>query len=176
MNQCDTKSLGCNGGNPFSAAALGVSKGMPSEARMPYKIGYNYPATYCTSPVVSAKFTKSGQVVSTYSSTNNQRDAGIISYLQYRPVIIALYASEWYNYFPSSTLTISQKVFSCSYAASVTYGVNHAVLLVGFTSTYWIIKNSWGAGWGDKGYIYINRDPNKNCGIGKWYGSLSTTV
>ena len=26
--------------------------------------------------------------------------------------------------------------------------VNHAVLLVGYTPNYWIIRNSWGEGWG----------------------------
>lgn len=34
---------------------------------------------------------------------------------------------------------------------------NHAVLCVGFNDTdgYWVIKNSWGEGWGDKGYAKI---------------------
>jgi C1A family cysteine protease len=26
--------------------------------------------------------------------------------------------------------------------------LNHNILLVGFTDTYWKIKNSWGTGWG----------------------------
>jgi C1A family cysteine protease len=28
----------------------------------------------------------------------------------------------------------------------------HAILLVGWNSTSWIIKNSWGANWGTNGY------------------------
>ncbi|OTF78368.1 hypothetical protein BLA29_011396, partial [Euroglyphus maynei] len=42
--------------------------------------------------------------------------------------------------------------------------VNHAVVLVGWTRKYWIIKNSWGAEWGIKGYLYLPRHRNK-CGI-----------
>jgi len=32
----------------------------------------------------------------------------------------------------------------------------HAVALVGFTSTRLIVRNSWGEGWGDKGYAYAS--------------------
>lgn len=39
--------------------------------------------------------------------------------------------------------------------------VNHAVVLVGYNDTgndstsYWLIKNSWGSGWGDSGYFKL---------------------
>lgn len=35
--------------------------------------------------------------------------------------------------------------------------LDHAVQLVGYTKDYWIIRNSWGAKWGEKGFIRVTR-------------------
>lgn len=32
----------------------------------------------------------------------------------------------------------------------------HAVLIVGYTATHFIIRNSWGPTWGDKGFAYAS--------------------
>ena len=45
--------------------------------------------------------------------------------------------------------------------------VDHTVLLIGYTSTNWIIKNSLGQTWGDNGYGYIPINGN-DCGIREW--------
>ncbi|XP_043213223.1 cathepsin L-like, partial [Amphibalanus amphitrite] len=66
------------------------------------------------------------------------------------------------------------------YAGGVLH-VNHcstdrptlAVEVVGFGSedyfgqlvTYWLIKNSWGPGWGEYGYLKLHKDANNMCGI-----------
>ena len=34
----------------------------------------------------------------------------------------------------------------------------HAMLLCGYTGNFFIVKNSWGADWGDKGYCYIPKN------------------
>jgi C1A family cysteine protease len=44
--------------------------------------------------------------------------------------------------------------------------VNHAVLVVGYNEDSYIVKNSWGANWGEEGYIRLERNGNTDtCGI-----------
>jgi len=35
--------------------------------------------------------------------------------------------------------------------------IDHAVLAVGYDTDYWLIRNSWGSSWGEKGYIRLTR-------------------
>jgi hypothetical protein len=51
--------------------------------------------------------------------------------------------------------------------------LDHGVLVVGYGSEngtdYWLLKNSWGTGWGEKGYFRILRSGTENsagvCGL-----------
>jgi len=62
-----------------------------------------------------------------------------------------------------------------SYKAGVLSGCsnnrpNHAVTVVGYGTEngkdYWLVKNSWGSDWGDKGFVKLERGVNM-CSIGK---------
>merc|ERR1711862_788862 len=59
-----------------------------------------------------------------------------------------------------------QDVFQGYIGGVITYGcgsnVDHGVTAVGYTSDYFIVKNSWGASWGEEGYVNIAGD---QCGI-----------
>ncbi|XP_044520149.1 procathepsin L-like [Gracilinanus agilis] len=53
--------------------------------------------------------------------------------------------------------------------------INHSLLVVGYgyekkdeNKKYWILKNSWGANWGKKGYMHFQKDYNNQCGIANY--------
>jgi len=169
--KCDTSSSGCSGGYPFNAAAYGIAKGMPLYASYPYLGTTSYVTTMCKSPTIGAKFNTSDSVVY-WAKTSKATDATVISYLLQRPLILGVNALDFLTYAPTST----NKILKCSAANSNGTVINHAVLLVGYTADTWIVKNSWGTGWGLSGYVMVTRNQGQSCNIGNYWGTLKSVL
>lgn len=83
--------------------------------------------------------------------------------------------SGWYSYGASSGV-YSPTTNACNGS------VNHAVLLVGWddATQSWLLRNSWGPGWGNNGYMQIKYDPNgQNSRVGfasTWVTAAANTL
>jgi len=85
------------------------------------------------------------------------------------PIAVSVDASTW-NLYVSG-------VYDCPARVYQSPDIDHAVQLVGYgtdTTTnqaYWIVRNSWGASWGEKGYIRLLRHTD---GSDQWCGTDTT--
>lgn len=68
-------------------------------------------------------------------------------------------------------LHLNHYLFQGVFTGSCGIDINHAITIVGYgevdSKDFWLIKNSWGISWGEKGYMRIARNINK-CGIAKY--------
>ncbi len=85
-------------------------------------------------------------MVGFYSRTTRFSDDEIIQLLLQRPVMLGVYTDDWFYYKPNE----ADRTMKCrlSLFGSFARVINHAVLLIGYTDTEWIIKNSWGNSFG----------------------------
>lgn len=101
--------------------------------------------------------------VKSYKEIQSGDVDGHMAALQNQPISIAIAAA-------SSTFMLYKGGIMSS--SSCGTNVDHAVNLVGYGSEngkdFWIIRNSWGTSWGERGYVRIarsSRDGPGVCGI-----------
>lgn len=150
---CDKIDDGCNGGLMDNAYKWLVSnKGgkIVTEESYPYTSGTGRTGTCKSLTTKSVGATISGHKDVTHSESQ------MATYLSKNgPLPIAVDAqSHWQTY-------KSGVVSNCRGKS-----LDHGVLAVGYTSDYWIVKNSWGSSWGESGYIRLAYGSNQ-CGLDK---------
>jgi hypothetical protein len=146
---CDSNDAGCNGGDPREALSWVVQQGgLDTDACYPYTAqdGSCNSANCQPSPYLKI------------SSVNpvSQDENAIYSALQSAPLSICCDAEPWQNY-NGGIMTADQ----CGNS------IDHAIQLTGYSPSqggYWIVRNSWGASWGENGFIYLQFGQN-TCGI-----------
>ena len=141
---------GCNGGDMDAAFQYIHDHGLCTESSYPYKAA-DGTCKKCT-PVAHLN----GYI-------DIPDETGILPELQKGPVSIGLEADQSvFQFYNGGVLDDT----SCGTQ------IDHGVLIVGYGTDssngkdYWIVKNSWGADWGENGYIRIVRNKGM-CGIGQ---------
>jgi len=144
---CDSNDQGCNGGDPAEAMQWIIQQGGQDAESC-------YPYTGADGTCASAQCTPVNKISSTQSIAQNE--AQIYTALQGAPLSICCDAAPWQNY-EGGVLTEAQ----CGDS------IDHAIQLTGYNTGqggYWVVRNSWGASWGENGFIWLQYGQN-TCGI-----------
>lgn len=148
MTQIDQ---GCNGGLMDQAMSTVVAAGgLLSEADYPYR-GVGGTCQFSKDKVAGS--------ISSWECLPQSDEKNMAAYVStHGPLSIAINAGPMQFYLGG----VANPLF-CSPS-----GLDHGVAIVGYgtegSKDYWIIKNSWGTGWDEKGYYRIVRGHGK-CGL-----------
>jgi len=149
---CSTENAGCNGGDMGLAFDFVKTAGAATESSYPYKGTDGTCKTSFTSAIPAGGVTG-------YKSVE-QSTAGLQSALASGPVSVAIEADQIaFQLYSGGILESTGGLFH-------TCGTNldHGVLAVGYGDGFFKVKNSWGASWGESGYLKISSEGN-TCGI-----------
>ena len=145
---------GCNGGLMDQAFQYVVKNGLGTDASYPYT---------ATGPN-ACKNVSSVVTLSGFKDVPQNSEVALMTAVVQQPVSVAVEADQ------SSFQFYSGGVMSSTCGTSL----DHGVLLVGYGTSstgqdYYKVKNSWGADWGEKGYILLGRGAkfgqSGQCGI-----------
>jgi C1A family cysteine protease len=141
---------GCNGGLMDDAFKYVEAEGLMTEADYPYTAASG-DCQYVASQTV---FKNTG-----YTDVKANNPTQLKAAVALGPVSIAIEADQ------SAFQSYTSGVISSNCGTNL----DHGVLIVGYTSKYWIVKNSWGTTWGEQGYVNIASGTQNNgagvCGI-----------
>ena len=146
---CDPKSHGCGGGLMTNAFQYVKAHGLCTEEDYPYHAkDEDCKDTQCESAIKIAG----------YEEVPEMDGAALKAAVAKAPVSVAVEAD-------SAVFQMYKSGIVDSTACGTS--LNHGVLAVGYKADHWIVKNSWGASWGDNGYIRIKYDATGAgiCGI-----------
>ncbi|XP_036393198.1 dipeptidyl peptidase 1 [Megalops cyprinoides] len=159
---CSQYSQGCDGGFPYLIGKYIQDFGVVEESCFPY-IGFDSPCTL--KPECLRYYTSEYHYVGGFYGACNEA-AMMAELVRDGPMGVAFEVYPDFMHYKEGIyhhtgLTDEFNPFELT---------NHAVLLVGYGKChmtgqkYWIVKNSWGTGWGEGGYFRIRRGSDE-CSI-----------
>ncbi|KAA0193157.1 Cathepsin L cysteine proteinase [Fasciolopsis buskii] len=143
---------GCFGGLMVNSFRYLRNHSLETETDYPYK---------AEDRPCKANETKGRVKVKSYTVINNGSEIALKELVGTKgPVSVGITADNGFQFYSHGIYFSS----NCSIEP-----MNHGVLVVGYGTEgkipYWIVKNSWGVGWGENGYIRMARDRNNMCHI-----------
>jgi KDEL-tailed cysteine endopeptidase len=146
---------GCNGGLMDYAFEYSAAKGNEQEATYPYT------GVQGTCKYNAAQTTK---VNTGYTNVAQDNQVALLAAVAVQPVSIAIEADQ-----PVFQLYTSGVITSASCGTSLDHGVLNVGWGTSGSQAYWIVKNSWGASWGNQGFVWIAKTSTTTgpgiCGI-----------
>jgi hypothetical protein len=134
---------GCNGGSPTCAFDyIKRTGGIASETSYPY-----------TARDGSCKRATAVAEISGLDRLPPGDENALAERLARQPVSVVLRTGTWFSIYRSGVADPPR----CDDGVPSF----QPVLVVGYTPTYWIVKNSYGTSWGQSGYLYLARGRNK---------------
>eukprot|EP00798_Chlamydomonas_sp_ICE-L_P025980 gene25980-11666_t len=156
-------SMGCLGGDPIETLIYAFEVNVTSNAKMPYTVGKTGVEKSCDREYL--KQTKVGEVAKSSVDSNYvypwNKEVPLIRAVMQQPVAA-------YFMVDSTFLSYSGGIYTPTTCSTWT---NHNFIITGYNTNgpipYWIIKNQWGEGWGEKGYarIKMTGDGEGPCGM-----------
>jgi len=138
---CDTsQNNGCSGGWDWVALEYVRDNGIVNESCFPYSATDES----CSNKCSNGKLVKiTNRTLIAYST-----DAIKQATSTHGPITVHMYTCDDFQSYSSGIYTHQHTWNSCGW---------HAMAMVGYNDTgqYWIVRNSWGTGWGETGYIRI---------------------
>ena len=156
---CTPYTKGCNGGANFRA--LQYVKNKPTSTGG-IQTARSYPYKYEQGPRCKFNPTKVGAYMADFKRVTPTEDELKAAVYHHGPVSVAVHITDSFKEY-------TKGVFIDNGCGNGQMKYNHAMLVVGYGTEegqdYWLVKNSWGTKWGEKGYIKMARNRNNMCGI-----------
>ncbi|CAL8460756.1 g287 [Coccomyxa elongata] len=158
----DAGNTGCLGGfQPLAFNWMADVLELATEEAYPYQGVTNFCKKNVTDKV---RFKKFSQVWVNATDSLTQEEAVMEAIYTKGPMTVSVNAEgeDWRFY--------KAGIYNNTRCSPKLKKLDHAVVVSGYGETedgqkYWIVKNTWSANWGEKGYIRISRDPAYDCGI-----------
>ena len=187
---CSTENYGCNGGYTYEAYDYILKNGICLENEYPY-VGEDQVCKFCSeldnecnininiencnncNINININNVNTNQCIKcenklkikdyTYVTPNNEEYMKY--YVAQQPLSVSIEVNNSFIFYDDGIFESSTKEKP---------RLSHAVIVVGYGSEngidYWLVMNSWGENWGDKGYIKIRRN------VDSIYGTLGIAI